>query len=137
MINIKNHYFCDRYPEIAQEINERGTEILAESITQDQCLIYASVETVYGNEATRSLIPCTEDTLRSPISLFAKTKMNDENIVLKSNGVVNFIQLFCCLIYACQLKFRLCHDHNEQWSYTVEPKLSDITNLGNTVDSAP
>ncbi|XP_039274589.2 GDP-D-glycero-alpha-D-manno-heptose dehydrogenase-like [Styela clava] len=78
----------NRYPEIAKEVNERGTKILVDSLKPDQPIIFASVENVYGRSALNLKGPCTEDEECDPLSPFAATFVESEKLVLKSNGVV-------------------------------------------------
>lgn len=78
----------NRYPEIAKEVNERGTKLLVDFLKPDQCLIFASVENVYGKSTRTLKQPCTEDVECDPLSPFAATFVESEKLVLKANGVV-------------------------------------------------
>jgi len=76
---------CRADPSLAETTNVGGTKIINELRSKDQFLIYASTGSVYGT-ATEL---CTEETLPSPTSIYGKTKLEAEKIVMsKENSVV-------------------------------------------------
>jgi nucleoside-diphosphate-sugar epimerase len=78
---------CDRDPDLAIETNVSGTKLLTELRRPDQRVVFASTGSVYGSLHGAL---CTEETPLSPISLYASTKAEAEELVLRSGNAVAF-----------------------------------------------
>ena len=75
---------CDRYPELASEVNYRQIKAIVDSLGSDQKLIMPNTNSQYGN--SDSII--TEESEFKPLSLYAQTKCNAENYILRGgNGI--------------------------------------------------
>jgi nucleoside-diphosphate-sugar epimerase len=70
---------CRKYPELARDTNVEGTRTVAESMRNDQVLIYASSGSNYG--IVEAL--CTENSPLNPTSFYAMTKTEGEKICLR------------------------------------------------------
>lgn len=70
---------CLKWPELAREINVGGTRNVVEALSGRQVLIYASSGSNYGKLESA----CTEESPLQPISLYAMTKSEAEEIALR------------------------------------------------------
>lgn len=70
---------CNRNPELAQMINASATQQLVNMVSPDQLLLFGSTGSNYG--IVNGI--CTEDTPLNPLSIYAKTKTDAENIVMQ------------------------------------------------------
>jgi nucleoside-diphosphate-sugar epimerase len=75
---VSGQHACERDPERAQAVNERGTEAVASITGRNRPLLFASSGSCYG--AVRKAI-CTEQTPLHPLSLYGRTKAAGEAIV--------------------------------------------------------
>ncbi len=82
---------CAKHPVLAKEINVGGTRNVTEALSTQQQLIFASSGSVYGKLDGI----CTEDTPANPLTLYGKTKLEGEKMVLGRGGTaLRFASLF-------------------------------------------
>lgn len=75
---------CEKFKELAEEVNLRGTQNVVDNLLPGQQLIYASTGSCYG--AVEDGL-CTEDTPINPLTLYGRTKAEGEKVVLEAGGV--------------------------------------------------
>jgi len=78
---------CAQQPEEAVRVNLGATRQLLELRNPDQRVLFASTGSVYG-AVTDDL--CTEETPRNPLSLYAKTKAEAEDLVLAAGNTIAY-----------------------------------------------
>lgn len=78
---------CKRNPEEALDVNVRGTQLLSSACSKDQLLVFANTGSTYG--AIQDGI-CTEATALNPQTVYGRTKMEAEKILLDSGNVVSY-----------------------------------------------
>jgi nucleoside-diphosphate-sugar epimerase len=79
---------CDRDPVLATTVNVDSVRLLNRLRSRSQFVIYPNTNSGYG--ATSGQTYCTEDTPLEPISLYGKTKIEAERILLDSPNTVAF-----------------------------------------------
>ncbi len=79
---------CDRDPVLAKTVNVDSVRLLNRLRSQNQIVIFPNTNSGYG--ATTGQTYCTEDTPLEPISLYGRTKIEAERILLDSPNVVAF-----------------------------------------------
>jgi nucleoside-diphosphate-sugar epimerase len=78
---------CKRDPELALEVNVRGTQFLNSVRSADQPLIYSSTGSTYGVIESGF---CSEATPQNPQTVYGRTKMEAEKILLDSGNAVAY-----------------------------------------------
>ncbi len=76
---------CENNKEQATDVNVNGTKNIINCLSEDQMLIYASTGSIYGQPKG---LTCTEQTMPNPLSHYAKTKLEAEEIVSKRKNVI-------------------------------------------------
>jgi nucleoside-diphosphate-sugar epimerase len=76
---------CQREPELAADTNVIGTKLLLELRRPDQKVLLASTGSVYGSVSDAL---CSEETVPSPVSLYASTKAEAEELVRDGGNTV-------------------------------------------------
>jgi nucleoside-diphosphate-sugar epimerase len=71
---------CDRDPLLATSVNLHAVELLMKLRSPRQLVIYPNTNSGYG--ITSGAEPCTEDSPLQPISLYGRTKVEAERLVL-------------------------------------------------------
>jgi nucleoside-diphosphate-sugar epimerase len=79
---------CDRDPVLATTVNVDSVRLLNRLCSQNQFVIFPNTNSGYG--ATTGQTYCTEDTALEPISLYGRTKIEAERILLDSQNAVAF-----------------------------------------------
>lgn len=74
---------CSKDPIEAESINVGCTRKLLRLKSKDQMLVYASTGSVYGKLDS----DCTEESPTEPLSVYGKTKLESEKMVLADGGV--------------------------------------------------
>ncbi len=78
---------CKRNPELALEVNVQGTRLLTSAQSKDQLLVFANTGSIYG--AIEGGV-CAEDTPLNPTTVYGRTKMEAEKILLDSGNAVSY-----------------------------------------------
>jgi nucleoside-diphosphate-sugar epimerase len=76
---------CSTNPHSAQDINVNATGALAKSLSPNQIFINASTTSMYG----KSGLPCDENTPLEPVSKYAQTKLEVEQLLPNMDNVVH------------------------------------------------
>lgn len=76
---------CKRDPYLAREVNVAGTRILNQARSAGQMLVFASTGSTYGAVETGL---CTEETPLNPLSVYGRTKVEAESILLDRGNAV-------------------------------------------------
>ncbi len=76
---------CDKYPELAQQTNFNSIKLLNSIRSKQQYVIYPTTNSGYGIGEKDKY--CTEETPLKPISLYGKTKVESERLLLESENV--------------------------------------------------
>jgi nucleoside-diphosphate-sugar epimerase len=71
---------CDRDPLLARSVNEGAVKLLMKLRSPRQLVIYPNTNSGYGVTSGATL--CTEDSPLAPISLYGRTKVEAERVVL-------------------------------------------------------
>ena len=75
---------CEKFKELAEEVNIQGTKNVVDNLLPGQQLIYASTGSCYG--AVENGL-CSEETPINPLTLYGRTKAEGEKVVLEAGGV--------------------------------------------------
>lgn len=78
---------CNRDPQRAESINVNGTRTLLTHRDRDQLFLFASTGSVYGAVADG---PCHEDLDPQPLSVYGRTKLQAERLVLEAGNSTAF-----------------------------------------------
>jgi len=79
---------CDRDPIAAQTVNYDAIALLNRLRSNQQYVVYPCTNSGYGTKS--GAMQCTEDTPLEPISLYGRTKVNAERLLLDSPNTVTF-----------------------------------------------
>lgn len=79
---------CDRDPALTTSVNLESVRLLNRLRSLNQLVIYPNTNSGYG--ATSGQAFCTEETPLEPISLYGKTKVEAERVLLGSPNAVAF-----------------------------------------------
>jgi nucleoside-diphosphate-sugar epimerase len=79
---------CDRDPTLATTVNYDAVKLLNRLRSPNQLVIYPNTNSGYG--ATTGQAFCTEETPLEPISLYGRTKVDAEQLLLNSPNAVAF-----------------------------------------------
>lgn len=77
---------CERDPQAAVSTNYEAIQLLNRLRSTDQRVIYPCTNSGYGTKTGE--VHCTEETPMEPISLYGKTKVDGEKVLLDSPNVV-------------------------------------------------
>ena len=73
---------CDKFPKEAQSVNEDAIKLMLKHVNDSHKIIYPTTNSGYGTKDGGYL--CDENSTLAPISLYGKTKVNSEKLVLDS-----------------------------------------------------
>ena len=79
---------CDKFPKMARELNLKTISFILSKLSKRQLIIYPNTNSGYGVGKKNSY--CTEQSDLNPISLYRKTKVEAEKIILKHRDSVVF-----------------------------------------------
>jgi nucleoside-diphosphate-sugar epimerase len=82
---ISGYPACDANPHSAQMINITATQRLAEALTKDQVLVFASTTSFYGSTGEHG----DEETEISAHNLYSMTKLEGERIVMERENSIS------------------------------------------------
>ena len=77
---------CDRDPELATSVNLGSARLLKRLCSPWQTVVFPNTNSGYG--ATSADSYCTEDTPINPISLYGRTKVDAESVLLELPGTI-------------------------------------------------
>jgi nucleoside-diphosphate-sugar epimerase len=77
---------CERDPWMAQSVNLGAIRMINNCRTPSQLVIYPTTNSGYGTKSSE--IHCTEDTPLEPISLYGRTKVQAEEVLLQTPNVI-------------------------------------------------
>jgi nucleoside-diphosphate-sugar epimerase len=78
---------CEDNYENTTRVNVKGSQVIADALTENQLLIFASTGSVYGQAVGEA---CTEETTPNPKGQYAKTKLEAEKIFLARRNTIVF-----------------------------------------------
>jgi nucleoside-diphosphate-sugar epimerase len=93
---------CDRDPVLAKSVNFESVRLLNRLRSSDQLVLFPNTNSGYG--ATSGQQFCTEDTPLEPISLYGRTKVDAERVLLDSP---NAIALRLATVFGVSPRMRL------------------------------
>ena len=79
---------CNTQPDIAKEVNFKAVKILLKHSSKNQMILYPTTNSGYGIGTDG--IYCTEKTPLKPISLYGRTKVDAEKLLLDSGNAITF-----------------------------------------------
>ncbi|RMG48929.1 MAG: NAD(P)-dependent oxidoreductase [Acidobacteria bacterium] len=77
---------CDADPWRARTVNVDAIRMLAERTSREQLIVYPTTNSGYGTKSGE--VFCTEETPLEPISLYGRTKVQAERILLDRGGAI-------------------------------------------------
>jgi len=77
---------CDDFPMEATTTNIESTKLILSLRTPNQKIIYPNTDSAYGAGNAGNL--CTEETPLNPLSLYGKTKVEAEKLILESDNSI-------------------------------------------------
>tara|TARA_A100001011_G_scaffold400626_1_gene516936 strand:+ start:6696 stop:7649 length:954 start_codon:yes stop_codon:yes gene_type:complete len=92
---------CEKYKRIAQETNFKAIQLLLKSIKKKQKIIYLNSNSGYGIGEKNKY--CDETSPLNPVSLYGKTKVEAEKIVIKHENSVTFR---LATVFGCSYRMR-------------------------------
>jgi nucleoside-diphosphate-sugar epimerase len=93
---------CDRDPFMAESTNLDAIRMIDRLRSNDQLLVYPTTNSGYGTQSGET--ECTEETPLEPISLYGRTKVEAEQLVLDS---ANTITLRLATVFGMSPRMRL------------------------------
>jgi nucleoside-diphosphate-sugar epimerase len=78
---------CDRDPWLAQSVNLEAVAMLNRLRSSGQLVIYPTTNSGYGTQSSE--VFCTEDAPLEPISLYGRTKVQAETLLLETPNVIS------------------------------------------------
>ena len=79
---------CDKYPKEAKEVNLDSISFLNSQLSKDQRIILPVSNSGYGIGTPGEF--CTEESPLNPISLYGRTKVESESIIMNRENSVSF-----------------------------------------------
>ena len=79
---------CEKFPKLAKEINFNIIKYILSKINPNQKVIYPNTNSGYGVGKKNAY--CTEESDLNPISLYGRTKVDAEKLILEHKNSVVF-----------------------------------------------
>jgi len=79
---------CDKFPKETQEINFEAIKFMSENLSKDQLVLMPVTNSGYGVGEKDKF--CTEETQLNPISLYGRTKVAAEKIIMERENSISF-----------------------------------------------
>lgn len=79
---------CEKFPNMAKEINFNNIKYILSKIKKNQKIIYPNTNSGYGIGKKNAY--CTEESDLRPISLYGRTKVDAEKLIMKHKNSVVF-----------------------------------------------
>ncbi len=79
---------CKKFPKMTREVNYESIKYLISNLKKNQKIIYPNTNSGYGIGKKNAY--CDENSPLNPISLYGKTKVDCEKIILKFNNSIVF-----------------------------------------------
>lgn len=92
---------CAKKPREAKKINQLWIEELIDNLKKNQKIIYPTTNSGYGVGEKNKY--CNENSPLKPISLYGKTKVASENVILSHNNSISFR---LATIFGCSYRMR-------------------------------
>ena len=92
---------CAKKPREAKKINQLWIEELVDNLKKNQKIIYPTTNSGYGVGEKDKY--CNENSPLKPISLYGKTKVASENVILSHNNSISFR---LATIFGCSYRMR-------------------------------
>jgi nucleoside-diphosphate-sugar epimerase len=93
---------CDRNPQLAETLNAGAIRMLAGLRSQQQLIVYPNTNSGYGVGSSSDF--CTEDSPLNPISLYGRTKVEAESLLL---GTGNAVALRLATVFGTSPRMRM------------------------------
>ena len=93
---------CDKDPRLAEDVNWRQLQHIAEDAPYRCRIIVPNTNSGYGQ--TNDGQPCTEKSILSPISVYGQTKCAGERAVMEAGG--EFVSLRLATVFGTSYRFR-------------------------------
>lgn len=77
---------CAQNPKLAKLVNFEAIREICKEVSKDQLLLYPNTNSGYGIMEKGESV-CREESALNPISVYGKTKVQAEELVLKNNGI--------------------------------------------------
>ena len=79
---------CDKFPKLTKQVNLESIKFILKKIKKHQKIIYPNTNSGYGIGKKKTF--CDENSPLNPISLYGKTKVQAEKLILKHKNSVVF-----------------------------------------------
>ena len=80
---------CEKFPKLAKEINFNIIKYILSKINPNQKVIYPNTNSGYGVGKKNAY--CTEESDLNPISLYGRTKVDAEKLILKHKKILLYL----------------------------------------------
>lgn len=80
--------FCDKYPKETEEVNYEAIKFMSENLSKNQMVLMPVTNSGYGIGKKDKF--CTEESPLNPISLYGRTKVAAEKIIMERENSISF-----------------------------------------------
>ena len=80
--------FCDKYPKETEEVNYEAIKFMSENLSKNQLVLMPVTNSGYGIGKKDNF--CTEESPLNPISLYGRTKVAAEKIIMERENSISF-----------------------------------------------
>lgn len=80
--------FCDKYPKETEEVNYEAIKFMSENLSKNQMVLMPVTNSGYGIGKKDNF--CTEESPLNPISLYGRTKVAAEKIIMERENSISF-----------------------------------------------